>query len=246
MAIRFACASCGKHHRVGDHLAGLPGRCGRCGYRFVAPGVPKLATSPIFVSTAAPDPFDDDPNPRRRGIVQAIGIGLILAALALLAIFQGRDRIVAVAPGLAAMLPAKAAPPAPAKPRSLKAAPARGGPSAISQTDIEQMVMVIARICVLCGLIFLFYVLPIIGPPILSRRGYLSVGRWLIFAGLAFFLASLATGMVWTQSLDFWYFWYSMRAVTSIVFAPTCLCAVVGCLTAAAIHPKIPPTAGGI
>ena len=106
MALRFACANCGKHHRIGDQYAGRKGRCGRCGHRFVAPGVPKPSGSNVFVSTQPPDPFvPTDPPRARGGVGSTLVIGVLLAIIALFVIVDHRDWIVAALPALAPALP---------------------------------------------------------------------------------------------------------------------------------------------
>ena len=151
--------------------------------------------------------------------------------IALFVLFQARDRIVAMAPGLAVMLPAKAVPPAPPKPEPILV-------PADKASTFEFDAGAFAMICLVIGVITGGIVLPAVVPPILSRKGYLSVGRWLIFAGLAFFLLSLATGIAWVEGRDAWGNWTLRRADSHSLATLPCVCAVIGCLVAAAIHPK--------
>jgi len=235
MAIRFACANCGKYHRIADRYAGKAGRCGRCGHRFIAPGVSSRATAPAFVPASAPNLYASQlgAGRRRLGGIGVAMAGLVIAGITLLLIFRFRDPLAAAVPVLAPMLPPKAIVPPPAP----RAAPViTAGTIPDWEAALAVLGVLSSRMAYLAGGI----VLPVVGPPILSRRGYLSVGRWLIFAGLALFL------MVPTVTVTLVGFPARMLVVhpqLSIYYAMswTLFLAVCGCLIAAAIYPKPKP-----
>ena len=232
MAIRFACANCGKHHRISDQHAGRAGRCGRCGHRFIAPGPPSSVQASAFVPAARPNLYAPQKQ-SRWGTTQAIAGGLILALTLVWAMFSFRDRIVAAVPGLAAMLPAQAAP-LPAQPAIAPAAVPDQGNGPFSRLETGDLEWVALGIGYLVGGI----VLPIIAPPILSRRGYLSVGRWVIFAGLSMLLIVPVQARL--GSLGSFAYMPQFRAEVNLLHAvtTTLFLSVCGCLIAAGIHPK--------
>lgn len=232
---RFSCPSCFKVHAIPDHLAGLPGKCGRCGYGFTAPGTPRPAPQQVFVPAAAPDPFATGglyPRPTRGagwgGALQAVTLGLILAVLLVGFLWGFRDQLVAAHPGLEAMLPPK-----------VVQAPPRVAPPAVALSsegwmDLDQF----GPLAMKLGLMSSF-LLPLIVPAALSRRHMLSVGRWLIFAGTFFLLLSFSGAVYEAEVQRVFAFPSPLKEVSSLV-ALFSILAMFGCLIAAAIHPKSP------
>ncbi len=234
MAIRFACANCGKYHRIPDDQAGLPGRCGKCKHRFIAPGNPVAQPSPVFVTTARPNLNPTRHRKRRDGPGSAVLIGGLLAIIAVLLIFDYRDQIVAALPALAPALPSKA-------PERRVVAPALvAGPvaPAIPSSDDEWPNLTTGlQITYVVAWIFGGMIAPVVVPPILSRRGFLSVGRWLIMGAT---IAILAVG----NTILILAFLSKLQALGTVFGALLALLIVpfyfsfVGCFLAAAIHPK--------
>jgi hypothetical protein len=100
MTIRFSCGRCNGVHQVPDHLAGTRARCGRCGNQMVVLAVAVATASlglPMFPK-AAERPWG------------SIAGGMIAGLAVVFVVFAYRDNIVSVAPGLAPLLPPKAAP----------------------------------------------------------------------------------------------------------------------------------------
>ena len=262
MPIRFSCPSCFKVHSAPDHMAGLPGRCGRCGYGFKTPGVPVSTPPGVFAPAAAPDPFASGGlNPPARGgtgwggAVQAVTLGLILAVLSVGFLWQFRDQLVAAHPGLEPLLP----------PKVVKAAPgpvvvAPVGPAQAPVVQVPANAPLVNQpvspddpggwtfagfvvsydrlVGALLGLGFLV-VLPLLLPPILSRRGYLSMGRWVIFAGACFLAASLAGAVYEAEVQRIFAFPSTTKDLSSLI----CLVSTMGtfgCLIAGGISPKTP------
>ncbi len=236
MAVRFACANCGKHHRISDGHAGKPGRCGRCGHRFIAPGSPVPAPSTVFMPVAVPDPWDDDRSSRSRpsGPSSAIIVGVLLGIIALFVIVDFRDQIIAMIPGAAPALPAKA-PVAliAARQPNLLPDPA---PAPLLQVDWSRA-LTVAQVVFLAALIVVGMIVPFAVPPILSRRGYLSVSRWLIMGATVAVLAMGNTLLIvaFSSKIEGIAFHYAM--MLSLLVFPFYF-SFAGCLLAAAIHPK--------
>ena len=268
MAIRFSCPSCFKVHSAPDRLAGLTGRCGRCGYGFTTPGVPVPSAPSAFVPVAAPDPYaSGGQNPPSRGAAgwggafQAVTLGLILAILLVGFTWHFRDTLVTAHPGLGAFLPPAVAKVRPAPPQvvvvpaqapvaQVAAAPPVAPPINQGGNAPDQGGWTFAGfaftyerlVAVAVGLVLLV-LLPLLIPPILSRRNYLSVGRWLIFAGLSFFIFGVAvlgatyeTASVATRAAaglpQAWFY------PCSLLISPA-FWSVIGCTIAAGISPKM-------
>ncbi len=108
-----------------------------------------------------------------------------------------------------------------------------------SAVDVIKPVLAVAIGVPLYLLYLSFATIPLWFPGYLSRRGKLSVGRWLIFALLFFFLFS-GFGYLYEEAArhDRYY-----GSATSGGWSSGCLVTlmgVVGCLIAAGIHPKSP------
>ena len=94
---------------------------------------------------------------------------------------------------------------------------------------LQRLVVVVLGVVYLCG--------PFVVPPGLSRRGYLSVSRWLIFAGTAM-LAAVALCALFADAFRTpGSSWPMIYGLIGVPLFP----AFFGCLVAAAIHPKLPP-----
>ena len=254
MAIRFQCPSCFKTHTAPDHLAGLPGRCGRCGYGFTTPGVPVPSAPSVFVPVAAPDPFANGglnpPTPGGAswgGAFQAVTLGLILAVLLVAFTWHFRDTLVTAYPGLGAFLPPAVAKARPVPPRVVIApvaqaqvAPAQGLVDDPDwSTQVEAWSREASQWVVYHFLLLAVVGLPLLAPPILSRRGYLSMGRWVIFAGVCFLAMSFAGAVYQEEVRRLFGFPSTTKDVASLVCLIT-LAGTFGCLIAGGISPKTP------
>lgn len=245
MAIRFACAGCGKIHRVPDHYAGRPGRCGKCGLRFVAPGTTP-DTSNVFVPNDDSDDLDDiqlmdRPVRRWKGVGGATLIGLLVGLALIACLFLARDGIVSSVPGLAPLMPPKADPP--------RRFPARQ-PEGPFQFDFEAGKALGAAIAFVVQFLALI-VLPLSLPAILSRYRLLSVGRWLIMSAVCVFFAftsgAFLSALLASSTID-----PNRPSVGVMIMAVVALYSLVmsffgipGCLIAAAVHPKDTPETRG-
>jgi DNA-directed RNA polymerase subunit RPC12/RpoP len=245
MAIRFACAQCGKIHQIPDHDAGKPGRCGRCGVRFVVPGTTP-STSNVFVPyDSDSDSFQlQDRNPTRNdrsGVLKTVGLGLIIGLILIGCMFLLRDGIAYQLPGLAPLLPPKAAP----KPGFAAQQPRLG-----TWFDAETAAF-LAVILLGIAHFLVLVVVPLTLPAIISRTRILSVGRWLILSAVCAFFTLLWVGFITmvdpnpipplTPAVR------SLRMILTVVAGyGWCLSffGIPGCLIAAALHPKYAPPAG--
>ena len=250
MPIRFSCPSCFKVHSAPDRLAGLPGRCGRCGYRFVTPGVPVPSAPSVFVPVAAPDPYaSGGPSPTPRGVagwggaMQAVTLGLILAVLLVGFVWHFRDTLVVAHPGLEPLLPPKVAKVRPVPPRVVidpaqVQAPAHGPVDVPDwSTQVEAWSRQASHWVIYHSILLVFVGLPLLVPPILSRRGYLSMGRWVIFAGVCFLAMSFAGAVYQDEVQRLFGFPSTTKDVASLVCLIT-LAGTFGCLIAGGISPK--------
>lgn len=242
MAIRFTCANCHKIHQIADHHAGKSGRCGRCGYRFVAPGNPPADLSNIFVPASQPDLWSDVPASAKRswsGVPSTLMIGLTLGLIAIALLFLARDKLVAVAPGLKPALPPKSV--GKINPR------ARGPVVAEEKKGFEfdyESFEVVLKIFVSFSLLFLGSILPLVLPSVLSRKHYLSIGRWLIFAGLGGFLAYSLACFIDVEEMRLMRLNMPFHAKPIMQYILSILVSgAIGCTIAAAIHPKTPTKA---
>lgn len=240
--IRFACAQCGKIHRIPDHFAGKRGKCGRCGLRFTAPGaIPTPSNVFIPVADDDDDQFRVSLRPRRakpkdhaRGpILMGLGFG----AAMMLVLFASRDAIVSNVPGLAPLLPPPAIPAIPAVPAIPAPRFQPPAPVAVQVVPPED----VARFLTGLAHLALFFVTPFVLPATLSRQRYLSMGRWLIMAGFCFFLFVFG-GVVYEVAVNR----DPMQLTPSLGLAATYLATtsffgIGGCLLAAAVYPKEPP-----
>ena len=171
-------------------------------------------------------------------MIGPISFGVTVAIITLVAVFGFRDQIVKVAPGLASALPPKA-------PLNQKV-PAQFPREAPATKPFIELItwedaQALGNFSMWLGLGVGGLVLPLIAPPILSRRGHLSVGRWLILAGLAFFLLSTLGAFYEAEMRRVANFGVNARTELYIFLAFPCFLSIVGCLLAAALHPKSSP-----
>jgi hypothetical protein len=179
-------------------------------------------------------PFDVQLMPRRPrpggGLRLPILIGLVVGCSAVGAMFQLRDPIVANVPALRPALPPRAAP----------APIARRAPAAVPD---DRQAEELGRRIFSVSLCVLLVVPPTVLPAVYSRRRVLSVGRWLIMAGLCLFLCFVGGVCVEVGALgrargdeDFDGLGLFGGLLSLVAFL-----GIGGCLLAAAIYPKDPP-----
>jgi hypothetical protein len=160
--------------------------------------------------------------------------GLMIGLLLLAGLFLLRDGIVQNAPGLAPLLPPKAA--------QARPAPAQQ-PNPGLTFDSELAGRVVA---ILLGVVHLLIlvVMPLSLPPILSRCRTLSVGRWMIMAAVSGFFAFIIlvfSGLVALADMQAHGRVGPLGMITATIgfytYTPTFF-GIPGCLIAAAVHPK--------
>lgn len=211
MALRFACVGCGKQHRIPDDQAGLPGKCGRCGRTFVAPGI-----APAPAPAAAHVPLTRVAG----GVLIPAGIaaGVLALALVAIAIIEWARRE-----------PTKAAAPPP-----VVAAPAEVVDSGTWTFDVGGLAYA-AFIIALLAAFALAILGPLLLPVVLSRRGWLSVGRWACLAALSLLLAASAVALVFLIMAPAAYVRGDLPGAVGVfgfVLVAAPCCGAVGCLVA--------------
>ena len=160
----------------------------------------------------------------------AIVIGLLAGCLMVTLLFLFRDSIVSSAPALGPLMPPKAAPRA----RVQAVVPP------LDSEFFDQIASVILSVISL----FLLFVVPLILPPVLSRCRFLSLSRWLIMAGLAFFMTTAGAAFFGAfLTVPKPHPLTTMIGNAGLYFCVFSFFGIPGCLLAAAIHPK--DTSGG-
>ena len=183
------------------------------------------------------DQFDvqlmDRPPKDWSGVGKTVLLGLLVGLMLVASMFLLRDGIVANVPGLAPLMPPKAAP----APRF----PARQ-PVLAFDTELASRVAAIFMACVRSAILV---VGPLAVPAFLSRFRILSVGRWLILAAVSGFFTFVGfSGNLWfsvvsmaSPKIDDRAFGAVIASTSSYVFVFSFF-GIAGCLIGAAVHPK--------